>query len=64
MQQSWWDAEETKTSGDRGSYLLGLEEKLDNFYVKKPDIDSVIEFNKSIQDAANEIFNKENIIRK
>ena len=42
----------------------GIEEKLDNFYVKKPNIDSVIEFNKSIQDAANEIFNKENIIRK
>lgn len=42
----------------------GIEEKLNNFYVKKPDIDSVIEFNKSIQDAANEIFNKENIIRK
>lgn len=42
----------------------GVEEKLNNFYVKKPDIDSVIEFNKSIQDVANKIFNNENIIRK
>lgn len=42
----------------------GVEEKLNNFYVKKPDIDSVIEFNKSIKDVANKIFNNENIIRK
>ena len=42
----------------------GVEEKLNNFYVKKPDIDSVIEFNKSIQDVAGKIFNSENIIRK
>ena len=42
----------------------GVEEKLNNFYVKKPDIDSVIEFNKSIQDVANKIFNEGNIIRK
>jgi Holliday junction resolvase RusA-like endonuclease len=42
----------------------GVEEKLNDFYVKKPDIDSVIEFNKSIQDVANKIFNEENIIRK
>lgn len=42
----------------------GEEEKLNNFYVKKPDIDSVIEFNKNIQDVARKIFNKENIIKK
>lgn len=42
----------------------GEEEKLNNFYVKKPDINSVIEFNKNIQDVARKIFNKENIIKK
>jgi len=42
----------------------GVEEKLNNFYVKKPDTDSVFEFNESIQVVANKIFNNENIIRK
>ena len=42
----------------------GAEEKLNNFSVKKPHIDCVIEFNKNIQEVANKIFNNENIIRK
>lgn len=42
----------------------GQEEKLNNFYIKKPDIDSVIEFNKNIQNVTAKIFNKDNIIKK
>lgn len=42
----------------------GVEEKLNNFYVKKPDTDSVAEFNKSIKEVANKIFNDKNILRK